>query len=348
MSSEGYPAESSLHQQEVLSINHYPNIQNILETGKAQSVTIEDDRNSMLPNCQRQTIIPINRENAPIGVIILEMLEADPIEEETIEFLIRLSDHASIAIANADLYSQVQSANIAKSEFVSFVSHELKNPMTSIKGYTDLLLAKAVGPVTEAQDNFLNTIRSNVERMNVLVSDLSDVSRIEAGRLRLDFAKLDLKKLMDEVIRSQSAMIERKGQQLVMEIEENLPPIWADRYRVVQIITNLVSNANKYTGQNGIVTFSAEQSPNIWDAEGAPNVVHIAVKDNGMGISAEDQAMIFQKFFRTESAKSSDMPGTGLGLNITKNLVEMQGGTIWFESTLGEGTTFHVTFPVAD
>jgi signal transduction histidine kinase len=276
------------------------------------------------------------------------MLEADPIDEETIEFLIRLSDHASIAIANADLYSQVQSANIAKSEFVSFVSHELKNPMTSIKGYTDLLLAKAVGPVTEAQDNFLNTIRSNVERMNVLVSDLSDVSRIEAGRLRLDFAKLDLKKLMDEVIRSQSTMIERKEQELVLDIEENLPPIWADRYRVVQIITNLVSNANKYTAQNGIVTFTAEQSPNIWDAEGAPNVVHIAVKDNGMGISAEDQAMIFQKFFRTESAKSSDMPGTGLGLNITKNLVEMQGGMIWFESTLGEGTTFHVTFPVAD
>jgi len=275
-------------------------------------------------------------------------LEADPIDEETIEFLTRLSDHASIAIANADLYSQVQSANIAKSEFVSFVSHELKNPMTSIKGYTDLLLAKAVGPITEAQDNFLNTIRSNVERMNVLVSDLSDVSRIEAGRLRLDFAKLDLKKIMDEVIRSQSALVERKEQQLLIEIEENLPPIWADRYRVVQIITNLISNANKYTGQNGIVTFTAEQSPNIWDAEGAPNVVHISVKDNGMGISAEDQAMIFQKFFRTESAKSSDMPGTGLGLNITKNLVEMQGGTIWFESALGEGTTFHVTFPVAD
>ena len=348
MSSESYPEEASLPQQEILSINHYPNIQNILETGKAQSIAIENDQESILPNCQRQTIIPINRENAPIGVIILEMLEADPIDEETIEFLTRLSDHASIAIANADLYSQVQSANIAKSEFVSFVSHELKNPMTSIKGYTDLLLAKAVGPVTEAQDNFLNTIRSNVERMNVLVSDLSDVSRIEAGRLRLDFAKLDLKKLMDEVIRSQSALVERKEQQLLIEIEENLPPIWADRYRVVQIITNLISNANKYTGQNGIVTFTAEQSPNIWDAEGAPNVVHISVKDNGMGISAEDQAMIFQKFFRTESAKSSDMPGTGLGLNITKNLVEMQGGTIWFESALGEGTTFHVTFPVAD
>ena len=102
-------------------------------------------------------------------------------------FLARLSDHASIAIFNAQLYAAVQSANLAKSEFVSFVAHELKNPMTSVKGYTELLAAGAVGAVTDAQANFLNTIRSNIERMNTLVSDLNDMSKIEVGRLRLDY-----------------------------------------------------------------------------------------------------------------------------------------------------------------
>ena len=102
-------------------------------------------------------------------------------------FLARLSDHASIAISNAQLYAAVQAANLAKSEFVSFVAHELKNPMTSVKGYTELLAAGAVGAINDAQTNFLHTIRSNIERMNTLVSDLNDMSKIEVGRLRLDF-----------------------------------------------------------------------------------------------------------------------------------------------------------------
>ncbi len=319
-----------------------------IETGKSTSVVIHQKDNSVLAGGNRQTIIPITRENTPIGVLVLESYSDDPIPDSTMDFLNRLCDHASIAIANAELYAQVQNANVAKSEFVSFVSHELKNPMTSIKGYTDLLIAQAVGPVTDAQGNFLNTIRSNVERMNVLVSDLSDESRIEAGRMRLDFQELDLQILLDDVVRSQTGMIEKKEQTIIINMEEDLPHIWADRFRVVQILANLISNANKYTPERGEITFSAEASPNIWDTDGAPKVVHIAVKDTGMGISEEDQRKIFQKFFRTESAKSSDAPGTGLGLNITKNLTEMQGGQIWFESEVGKGTVFHVTFPVAD
>jgi signal transduction histidine kinase len=263
-------------------------------------------------------------------------------------FLQRLGDHASIAISNAQLVAAIQAANVAKSEFVSFVAHELKNPMTSIKGYTELLAAGAVGGVNEAQSNFLATIRSNIERMNTLVSDLNDLSKIEAGRLRLEFKALKVPGVIDDTVRSLRKQIEEKGQQLLIQAGADLPDAWADRTRLAQVLVNLVSNAHKYTPQGGKIQVGAEASPNRWDPAGAQQVIHIWVKDDGIGISPEDQKKIFQKFFRSEDPKTREVPGTGLGLNITRSLVEMQGGRIWFESELRRGTTFHFTVPVAE
>jgi signal transduction histidine kinase len=259
-----------------------------------------------------------------------------------------LSDHAAIAIANAQLYQEVQDANDAKSEFVSFVAHELKNPMTSIKGYTELLAKGAVGSITDMQANFLATIHSNVERMSTLVSDLNDNSKIEAGRLRLDFKDIELAGVVDEVMRSTKRQLEDKKQSTNLQIPSKLPKIWADPIRLAQIIVNLVSNANKYTPESGIITIGAEKSANQWDPGGAAVVVHIWVKDNGIGISLEDQKKIFQKFFRSDDSKARESPGTGLGLNITRSLIEMMGGRVWFESEFRQGTTFHFTVPVAE
>jgi len=283
-----------------------------------------------------------------IGLILLEFLVGEPLAEERMEFLSRLSDHAAIAISNAQLYSEVQAANLAKSEFVSFVSHELKTPMTSIKGFTDLLAAGSVGPVTEAQMNFLSTIRSNTERMVTLVSDLADISRIEAGRLRLDFTSVDVTEAVNEVIRSVHSQIETKEQILTIDIPDSLPPMWGDHFRIIQIITNLVSNAHKYTPKGGRIALQAELAQNIWDAQAVQQVIHLSVSDTGFGISPQEKSKIFQKFFRSEDQKIRDVPGTGLGLNITKTLVEMQGGQIWFESQPGEGTTFQFTIPVVE
>jgi signal transduction histidine kinase len=202
--------------------------------------------------------------------------------------------------------------------------------------------------VTDAQSNFLSTIRSNVNRMATLVSDLADISRIEAGRLRLEFSSVAITEVVEEVVRSTQGQIEEKEQGLVVDVPEDLPPVWGDRTRLIQVLTNLVSNAHKYTPDGGEIQIRAEAGPNAWDPEGAPEVVHLAVMDNGIGISPEDQRKIFQKFFRSEDEKAREAPGTGLGLNITKNLVEMQGGRIWFESVFREGTTFHFTVPVVE
>ena len=345
MAHQGYGSQLSEYENDWLPIE-LPSMIAAIETGQPQHVTLDPEiQGGILPGTRTQVVVPLRREDKVIGITFLESLEETQID---LGFLTRLSDHAAIAISNAQLYAELEEANRAKSDFVSFVAHELKNPMTSIKGYTELLAAGAVGPINESQANFLNTIHSNVERMSTLVSDLNDNSKIEAGRLRLDFKAISIAEVVEDATRSTKRQTEEKNQTVKVEIPEALPEVWADRTRVGQVLVNLVSNANKYTQEGGEIIIGAEETENRWDPEGAKRVVHVWVKDNGIGISEEDQRKIFQKFFRSEDQKAREAPGTGLGLNITKSLVEMQGGKIWFESKFREGTTFHFTVPVAE
>lgn len=301
----------------------------------------------LLETSRSQVVVPIRRKTDVIGLILLESLLEDNFTEDAVTFLTRLSDHAAIAISNAMLYADLQSANIAKSEFVSLVSHELKTPMTSIRGYTDLLAQQTVGPVNEIQLNFLNTIRSNVNRMANLVSDLADVSRIEAGRMRLEFGSVSMANIIEEVANSVQAQLTEKDHTLNLEIPENIPSVWGDYNRLIQVMNNLLSNAIKYTPQHGKIIVSCRVTDNTWDPEGAPQVILVSVADTGFGISLEDVPKIFHKFFRSGDQTVRDAPGTGLGLNITRHLVEMQGGQIWFESEYGKGSTFQFTIPVS-
>lgn len=344
VSQQGYEEQTASLPDQTIKMD-MPAMLAALDTQQPQRATVTDSNKKLLASAHTQMAIPIRREAQVIGLILLESITDSQVD---LTFLNRLSDHAAIAISNAQLYDEIQKANLAKSEFVSFVAHELKNPMTSIKGYTELLAGGAVGQINEMQSNFLHTIRSNVERMSTLVTDLNDNSKIEAGRLRLDFKATDVADLVDEVIRSTKRQIDDKKQTLDIQINANFPAVWADRTRVGQVLTNLVSNAHKYTPEGGQILVSAEAGPNVWDTEGAAKVVHIWVKDSGIGISPEDQKKVFTKFFRSEDSKAREAPGTGLGLNITKNLVEMQGGKIWFESEFRKGTTFHFTVPVAE
>jgi signal transduction histidine kinase len=258
-----------------------------------------------------------------------------------------LSDHAAIAISNAQLYDAVQRANSAKSEFVSAAAHELKNPLTSIKGYSDLLVGGAVGPVSENQANFLTTIRSNAERMGTLVSDLQDISRIEADQLELKFSLESLETLTQEVVSSLNKAVEDKDQTLDIQIPDDLPQIWCDNTRLIQVLTNLVSNAHKYSPAGGRIQILAEVQLER-GGESHDQKVQVSVIDAGIGISVEDQEFIFQQFFRSEDKNVRETTGTGLGLSITKKLVEMQGGELWFESILGQGTSFFFTIPTGD
>jgi signal transduction histidine kinase len=290
-----------------------------------------------------QMAVPVVNQRVVRAVIHLESPHPDAFSQDDMVFVSRLADHAAIAIENARLYQQAQAANQAKTEFMSIASHELKIPMTSIKGYAKLLTLGTVGELTERQTDFLNIIAANVDRMDRLVADLLDVSRIEAGRLRLDIQPVDLREVIDTVLQSVETQIAAKKLALRLEVPEKLPPVLGDQGRLIQVVTNLVSNAYKYTPEGGQIHIKADGLA----AASPSDSLTISVRDTGLGIAPEDQKKIFTKFFRAEDPLVRDVPGTGLGLSITKSLVEMHGGKIWFESEVGKGTTFAFTLPIA-
>lgn len=346
---QGYEKEIEEYMERYIPLDH-PAIADAIHTGQPRRIVMENasEMGFFLQKAQSQLVIPIRREAQVIGLLLLESKVADRFQQDDLNFLTRLVDHAAIAITNAQLFSEVRLANVKKSEFVSFVAHELKNPMTSIKGYTELMASGAVGGINDNQAMFLKTIRSNVERMKTIVEDLNDNAKIEAGRMALDFKSIDVVDIVEMAVRSLTRQIEDKKQTIDTSIPDNLPKVWADRTRTEQVIVNLVSNAHKYTQEGGNIIVGAEQSANQWDEKGSPQVIHFWVQDNGYGISPEAQQKIFQQYFRVDDDMHRKSPGTGLGLNITRSLVEMQGGRIWFESEFRKGTTFHFTVPISE
>lgn len=301
------------------------------------------------PNAVTQIIVPIVSASEVIGVMLVETDIETDLTLVDMEFLTRLADHASPAIANSQLFGALQHQQSARAEFVSFIAHELKNPMTSMKGYTDLLMRGVVGPLNEQQSNFLETIFNNVNRLEALINDLRDVERQDANQLRLDMAAVELPQIVRESMRSLEQAFDKKEQTTRLEISDDLPQVWGDQARLIQVMTNFLTNSNKYTQVGGEVAVIAEATINEWDTEGVRRVVHIQIKDNGIGMSDEDLGRIFkEKYFRSQGAKDSDEPGTGLGMVLTRGLILQHGGQVWVESVVGEGSTFHFTLPLAD
>jgi signal transduction histidine kinase len=231
----------------------------------------------------------------------------------------------------------IQEANRLKSEFVSMVSHELRTPLTSIQGYSDLLLEDK--RISEAQRESLSAVKKNSDRLLGLINDLLDLSRMEAGRLDLHRASLDLARLIPEVASSLRPLIETKRQRLRLDLGEALPAVWADADRVTQILTNLISNAHKYTLAEGSITVAARRDDGF---------VRVDVSDTGIGLSPEDQAQLFTRFFRAHDRSSQAAGGTGLGLVITRLLVELHGGRITVSSAPGQGSTFSFSLPALE
>lgn len=223
-----------------------------------------------------------------------------------------------------------------KSEFVSTVSHDLRTPLTTIQGYVELL--DRVGPLNERQTDFVNRALSSLNHITDLISDLLDIGRIEAGY------DLEMKALrMDELVRTTAEAAVVQAQSQGMGISVDLPdgPLWTwgNARRLRQVLDNLISNALKYNRPEGWVGVRAE-----CDDE---HIV-VSVSDSGIGISAEDQAQIFERFYRVQSPETEDVQGTGLGLAIVKSVVEKHKGRVWVESTLGEGSTFAFLLPLTN
>jgi len=225
-----------------------------------------------------------------------------------------------------------------KSEFVSLVSHELRTPLTSITGYLEMVLDGDAGELAEEQRDYLEIVKRNTDRLACLVTDLLDVSRIEAGKIELKLLPQDLPALIKTAVESMQPMCQAKQQQLAVQVAATLPPVQGDANRIIQILTNFISNACKYTPEQGSISVVARL------AEGETVV---EVRDTGIGLSAADQQQLFSKFFRADNSTTRQVGGTGLGLWITRSLVELHGGRIEVESSPGKGSTFRFTLPLA-
>jgi len=305
----------------------------------AEELAIEAMRKGEATATGAMLTAPLKVGERIIGVLgVGNRVSTRPFSGHERRLLMALADYAAIAVENAHLYEGMRQANEAKSEFVSLVSHELRTPMTSVRGYADLLLKGAVDPLTPKQEQFVRTIHNNAVRMQILVSDLRDVSQIETGRLKLEIEPTDLTRALKDALQATRGQIEARSQRLTLQVPEDLPMVNADPARLTQILINLLSNAHKYTPEGGSIGVQARQQHGY---------VRCTVSDGGIGMSQEDQARLFTKFFRSENPAVQEMSGTGLGLCIVKNLVELQGGRIEVESQLGQGSTFVFTVPVA-
>ncbi len=279
-------------------------------------------------------IAALKHTGKTIGFIVVT--HAQGFSEESQKFLERLAGRAAAAVENARLYEAIDSANEQKSQFVSIVTHELRIPLTSIKGYADLIRQGIVGEVTDQQAEFLDVIANNVGRMSDLISDLSDISRIERGKIKLDMEQVHIQERLKETVDSLRHKLEEKSQSLSTEIPAENLHVYADASRVVQILTNLISNAWKYTPEGGKISVKAFPKA---------DQVCVEIIDTGIGISEKDQEKLFTQFFRSESPTVREQTGWGLGLNVTRRLVELLGGEISFHSQLGQGSTFWFTLP---
>ena len=290
-------------------------------------------------------LVPIVMRDRAIGLLELSQVGKDrAFSANEIRLCQTLANQAAAAIENARLYEGVKEADQAKSEFIDFVAHELKQPMTAMQGYAKLLTMGVGGQLNDQQKQFVEVINSNVERMGKLVNDLLEISRLEAGRTKLSLAPVNLQEVLEETLTYTRTEIEARHHAVDVDTPEDLPRVLGDRERLIQILTNLVSNAYKYTPEGGHIRIAVngQDRPDV-----PPGHVYVSVSDDGIGMSPQELLLLEEKFFRADNDLVRGQPGTGLGVSITRNLVALHGGEFMVESEPGRGSTFGFTLPIA-
>jgi signal transduction histidine kinase len=231
-------------------------------------------------------------------------------------------------IALADL----RKLNKSKSDFVSVVSHEFRTPLTGIQGFSEMIRDEDLS--TEDVKDFANDINKDAHRLSRMITELLDLDRMESGRMTQNRERVDLGALVTEAVQHARPTASRHA--FVLELDPALPEIWADRDRITQVLTNLISNAVKYSPDGGAITVGTAR---------LDDAAHCWVRDEGMGIPPESLETVFERYSRLETTKTRTIQGTGLGLPIVREICQAHGGRAWAESTQGSGSTFHITLP---
>jgi signal transduction histidine kinase len=287
--------------------------------------------------------VPLTRDGVSIGLINVQSNESKAYGESDVQLLRSIATQTSLAIANAQLFQQTQQQNEElreldqlKTQFLANMSHELRTPLNSIIGFSRVILKGIDGPTTPAQEEDLQSIHTNGQHLLMLINEILDMAKIEAGKMTLHFEPINLHTAISPARDTMRSLIDTNRVRFIWEVPEDLPEIDADPIRLRQILLNLLSNAAKFTedGEIRLQVYAENEK------------IHFIVKDTGIGIAAKDFDKLFMPFAQADNSNTRTASGTGLGLPITKWLIEMHQGVIKFASNLNEGTTFHVVLPI--
>ena len=305
-------------------------------------------RNPLLPETHAECAIPLRVGNRIIGVLDIHAPTAGAFSRDDLSVLQILADQIAIAIDNARSYELAQQAvremreiDRVKTQFLANMSHELRTPLNSIIGFSRVILKGIDGPISDLQRQDLTAIYNSGQHLLGLINDMLDLAKIEAGKMDMSFEETNVGEIVTSVMSTASGLVKDKPIRLTQKVPEVLPSVRADPIRVRQVLLNLLSNAAKFTEQGDILVEAAAQH----DAAGIEEVV-VRVTDTGPGISEEDQSKLFQAFSQVDDSPTRRTGGSGLGLSISQQLIQLQGGRIGVHSEVGKGSTFFFTLPV--
>jgi signal transduction histidine kinase len=288
-------------------------------------------------------ILPLLGAERTVGALVVRRRRPGEFPKQTIELLQTFAAQSVLAIQNARLFHeiedkgrQLQVASQHKSQFLANMSHELRTPLNAILGYTELILDDIYGEPTSKMRSVLERVQSNGKHLLGLINDVLDLSKIEAGQLTLSLADYSIKDVVHSVFAAVESLAQEKKLALKIELPSNLPVARGDERRLTQVLLNLVGNAIKFTDHGEVAI----------KASAANGAYTLSVRDTGPGIAPADQVKIFEEFQQADSSATKKKGGTGLGLSIARRIVELHGGKLWVESTVGQGATFSFTLPV--